>query len=443
MLSTSFSYLLLASSAFTSSVSAGRFDIRKRNLYSVQKNVIVTEQVDVIKFPDGSISTGRAVPVETVSYLDKPTFASIAPQATSTSLSTQSQATTPPAPFKAKDTEPEAPTQPVNPPSSPTEDSPNGDNPSDTNDEPAAPVAPTPEVPTTPPTPPTTEPEVEPTTPEIQPAPPVANPSPNVDPQPAPPAANPSPNVDPQPAPQNPSTPPAHDASKKSGKRGLAFNDVSKLAAFSSSSKVSWAYNWGSSTPNLPNNYEYVPMLWGLGEHSAGWNHAADKAIASGSTHLLAFNEPDLAAQSSLSIPLAVDGYRSLMQPYAGKAKLGSPAVTNGGAPMGLTYLQNFISSCSGCTIDFVNIHWYNGGNAQDFKNYVTKAHAAGGGRPVWITEFEASGDTAQQQAFLNDVLPWLDSQDYVERYAYFMAADGILISSGTTLSPVGQAFAS
>lgn len=422
MLTTNLSYLLLASSTFILNVSAGRFDIRKRNLYSVQKNVIVTEQVDVIKFPDGSISTGRAVPVETVSYLDKATSVNNAPPATSTSLPVQPQATTPPAPFKAKDTEPEAPAPPVNPPSPPTEDSPNNDDPADTNDEPATPVAPSPEAPATPSTPPTTDPEIEPTTPEPQPAPPVVNP---------------------QPAPQNPSTPPAHDVSKKSGKRGLAFNDVSKLAAFSSSSKVSWAYNWGSTTPNLPNNYEYVPMLWGLGEHSAGWNRAADKAIASGSTHLLAFNEPDLAAQSSLSIPLAVDGYRSLMQPYAGKAKLGSPAVTNGGAPMGLTYLQNFISSCSGCTIDFVNIHWYNGGNAQDFKNYVTKAHAAGGGRPVWITEFEASGDVAQQQAFLNDVLPWLDSQDYVERYAYFMAADGILISSGTTLSPVGQAFAS
>lgn len=399
-----------------------------------KKNVIVTEQVDVIKFPNGAISTGSAVPIETVSYFDQATSVSSPVQAASTAQSVAPQATGPSKPFEVKETEPEAPAPPVNQPSNPLEDSPNGDDPSDTNEEPASPVSPPPEAPTSPPpsapepapaTPPT-DPEVEPSTPEN----PVELPSTK-------------PNTDPKPAPPSSSAPPAHDVVNKAGKRGLAFNDVSKLSAFSSSSKVSWAYNWGSSTPNLPNNYEYVPMLWGLGEHSAGWNRAADKAIASGSTHLLAFNEPDLAAQSSLSIPLAVDGYRSLMQPYAGKAKLGSPAVTNGGAPMGLTYLQNFISSCSGCTIDFVNIHWYNGGNAQDFKNYVTKAHAAGGGRPVWITEFEASGDVAQQQAFLNEVLPWLDSQDYVERYAYFMAADGILISSGTTLSPVGQAFAS
>ena len=32
---------------------------------------------------------------------------------------------------------------------------------------------------------------------------------------------------------------------------------------------------------------------------------------------------------------------------------------------------------------------------------------------------------------FLKEVLPWLGSQDYVYRYAYFMAFEGRLISDG------------
>ncbi len=105
---------------------------------------------------------------------------------------------------------------------------------------------------------------------------------------------------------------------------------------------------------------------------------------------------------------------------------------------MGSTWLENFISSCSFCTIDFLNIHWYNDGSASDFKGYVEKACSTGGYKPVWITEFQASGSIDEQNTFLEEVIPWLDSQNYVERYAYFMASEGRLIS-GSTLSALGR----
>jgi len=47
-----------------------------------------------------------------------------------------------------------------------------------------------------------------------------------------------------------------------------------------------------------------------------------------------------------------------------------------------------------------------------------------------------------EEIAFLEEVLPWLDSQDYVHRYAYFMASEGSLIS-GRVLSRIGETFAS
>jgi len=74
----------------------------------------------------------------------------------------------------------------------------------------------------------------------------------------------------------------------------------------------------------------------------------------------------------------------SYVQPFAGKAKLGAPAITNGGGSMGLTYLLNFISNCLSCTIDFVNIHWYDSAtNAASFKAHVEEAYKAGGNRPL------------------------------------------------------------
>jgi hypothetical protein len=186
-------------------------------------------------------------------------------------------------------------------------------------------------------------------------------------------------------------------------------------------------------------------MLWGLGSHVNGWTAAANAAIAAGSTALLTFNEPDLSSQSNIDYETAAQGFMDNVQQFAGKARLGAPAVTNGGAPMGLTYMQNFLGACKtkGCQIDFVCIHWYNGGTADDFKTYVQNAYTQSGNLPVWITEFQAPGDAAEQNTFLQEVIPWLDSQSFVEKYAYFMASDGILLSAGSTLSTLGETFAS
>ncbi|TAQ83797.1 hypothetical protein B7494_g7881 [Chlorociboria aeruginascens] len=239
---------------------------------------------------------------------------------------------------------------------------------------------------------------------------------------------------------------PSSSSTASSGiKKGVSYNTASLLSSFSSAT-ISWAYNWGATSAGLSlPGVEYVPLLWGLSStYTSSWSSDASAAIAAGSTHLMSFNEPDLSTQSNIGYADAAAGYLKYMQPFAGKAKLGAPAVTNGGAPMGLTYLGNFLNACSGCTIDFVSIHWYDSAtNIDYFKSYVAQAYAAGGNRPLWITEFGASGSDAEVSTFLETVIPWLDSLNYVERYAYFMASDGILLSSGSTLSSIGETYAS
>ena len=75
------------------------------------------------------------------------------------------------------------------------------------------------------------------------------------------------------------------------------------------------------------------------------------------------------------------------MQPFAGKAKLCSPAITNGGPPAGEAWLDNFLKACNGCRIDCIAIHIYDSAtNVAYFKEYI-----AGVGKkykkPVWVTE--------------------------------------------------------
>lgn len=222
------------------------------------------------------------------------------------------------------------------------------------------------------------------------------------------------------------------------GKRGVAYNSPSLAKLFIGKSQ--WAYNWGSANGGLASGVEFLPMLWGAGsEKTANWVKDATAGIAAGATALLGFNEPDHTEQANMSPQAAATAYKTYMTDnFAGKAKLISPAVTNGGGSMGLTWLSSFMSLCTDCKIDAVAIHWYDSSSNVDyFKSHIKDAHTQSG-LPVYITEFGTTD--GNDQAFLAAVLPWLDSQDYVQRYSYFMASDGKLIS-GTSLSAAGNTY--
>ncbi|KKA23149.1 hypothetical protein T310_2875 [Rasamsonia emersonii CBS 393.64] len=232
-----------------------------------------------------------------------------------------------------------------------------------------------------------------------------------------------------------------HDK-RSSSKRGAAYNDVSLVKLITGSS---WAYNWNfAAGGSMPSGVEYVPMLWGT-KMFDGWDNAVQQALSSGSKHILGFNEPDMSSQANMSPSEAVQYYKQYITPYADKAELGSPAVTNSGSSgQGLSWLSEFLDGCGGsCGQSFIAIHWYNDASqVEDFKNHVNSAislAAQHGINKVWITEFGATGDAASQVSFLEQVLPWLDSQEAVERYAYFMVAQGTLLS-GDALSQIGEA---
>jgi len=238
-------------------------------------------------------------------------------------------------------------------------------------------------------------------------------------------------------------------------KRGLSYNGVS-LANLFSGKGVSWGYNWGQSSGGL-SGIEFVPMLWGLNDALTGtWTASVAAAKGAGVTHLLGFNEPDLPPQANpsgnqalLTVAQSIAGYKQYLQPYAGQFKLGSVAVTNGlsapdGSPMGVNYLKQFVAGCSGCQIDFVVMHWYAGGSAQDMllnlQGQVQAIYDAGGQRPVWITEFQAlNTDPAVQGDFLSQAIAWLDGCSMVERYAYFDVDTSL--TSGGGLSALGKIY--
>ena len=59
------------------------------------------------------------------------------------------------------------------------------------------------------------------------------------------------------------------------------------------------------------------------------------------------------------------------MQPYYGTVQLGTPAVTNAGGQAGLTYLENFVRSCTECAFNFVNVHFFLDRSTTNVSQYI------------------------------------------------------------------------
>lgn len=241
-----------------------------------------------------------------------------------------------------------------------------------------------------------------------------------------------------------------------SGKRGLAYNDPHLTQPFSGQgSKISWAYNWaslpyssGQPTTGFNPALEFVPILWSNAQGATSvWSANVKSCISQyGTKAVLAFNEPDQCGNggSCMKMQDSVSAYQTYMMPLKGTVSLGAPAVTNGGAPMGLTYLKTFMSACINCHFDFFPIHWY--GAASDtagFEAHVGEAYAAVGNKPLWVTEFgTTSGSPEDVQNFLQTVSKWMDESEMVARYSFFMDGPGYLIeANGTELSPLGKLY--
>jgi len=76
-------------------------------------------------------------------------------------------------------------------------------------------------------------------------------------------------------------------------------------------------------------------------------------------------------------------------------------------------------------------VHWYGGPSPTAFKQRMVEIYKAYGERPLLITEFALAdwgAKTPQQNsikredvlAFMKDVLPWMERQNWIAGYAWF-----------------------
>ena len=86
----------------------------------------------------------------------------------------------------------------------------------------------------------------------------------------------------------------------------------------------------------------------------------------------------------------AAQAWAAHMEPFAGKAKLVAPAITNGGAPMGAAWLDQFLGNCTQCTVDVLAVHIYDAATNEDYYRSYISDFVGRYGKTTWVTEVRA-----------------------------------------------------
>jgi hypothetical protein len=219
-------------------------------------------------------------------------------------------------------------------------------------------------------------------------------------------------------------------------------------------SGVSWYYTWAVNHPGIttPSGVSFVPMIWGAHNVTARQLSLARRQ----GDILLTFNEPDLPAQSNMTVGEALRQWPKLM---ATKMRLASPAVAGGGATPG-GWLDRFMIGAARrhYRVNIITLHWYGAdfstsAAVSQLKSYIqavwNRYH-----KPIWLTEFalwrfgpSVFPSPRLQAAFVTAATAMLRKLSYVWRYAWFaLPADGAdgtagLFRPGATPTAAGRAF--
>ncbi|KAH8203700.1 hypothetical protein TruAng_002113 [Truncatella angustata] len=235
--------------------------------------------------------------------------------------------------------------------------------------------------------------------------------------------------------------------SSATSKRGIAYIKGGESADYNilltSKSPMDWYYTWtprtapgdifwGSKVDN--DTIEFVPTIHN--NTKLDDDIEALKDAPSASKYLFVFNEPDGTFETGgcdLTPQDAARDYIAKIVPLRNRWKISHPVTT--GSPRGFQWLQDFNAACwaidpkNGCPTDFVTVHWY--GDFIGMTSWIGQLAAwyngsdAGlqGDLRVWVTEIGApSAPMDANYNVMSQTLPYLDSLEYVDRYAWFGA---------------------
>ena len=201
-----------------------------------------------------------------------------------------------------------------------------------------------------------------------------------------------------------------------SAKRGIAKSNLRDHQLHALKQGVSWGYNWQMSPRSQWRSVgmDFMPMVH---DHHFPRNGGGQFSA------LLGFNEPDIHTQAHMSPWHAAAVWPEVEQVARnlGVRTLVSPAMC-GDIGKGTWWMGEFLKACKNCRVDAVAIHSY-WCTLDGVKNLVE--HYKRFGKKIWLTEFACADPNFDvsmqgQVRFMKEVVPWLEEEDVIEKYAWF-----------------------
>jgi len=185
-----------------------------------------------------------------------------------------------------------------------------------------------------------------------------------------------------------------------------------------------WNYSWGiERIASIPQSLEFVPMLWGY--DVATLDDQLKIVKQQGSRILLAFNEPDNSTQSNIDVSTAIEAWSRL-------EALGIPLISPSCVHAEDLWMESFMNQVDeeGLRVDAIGVHYYGGPQVKAFQDKLTHIHRKYN-RQILITEFAVADWDARTPEenkfskeivfqFMVEILPWLESQEWIVGYAWF-----------------------
>ena len=249
----------------------------------------------------------------------------------------------------------------------------------------------------------------------------------------------------------------------KGEKRGIVFVDgIAEMDALvkyaMASPNIHWLGNYFSAPPggiDGPNPHPaFIPQMYGRQSQGSEWDTNAARAVKNGDKYFLSFGEPGTPnAKNYVDAEAGAQLYMSQMQPYTKQGvTIGAPGSL--GADADINWNTAFLCACQklGCDIGFQAGHWFD--HAAPLEQQLARAKGTiedyiimAKGKPVWFDNIWARGTAAEQTAFMDALVPWLEDNPAIMRYGFVPmdgdASYGDPYTSGGSPTPLGEHFAS
>ena len=193
-------------------------------------------------------------------------------------------------------------------------------------------------------------------------------------------------------------------------------------------------------------------MVWGY--YPKSFSQTLETMAAQKPKFLLAFNEPDSKNQSNVPVAKAIEAWSEIQ-------KLDIPLISPSCVHADKEWMQNFMEQVDekGLRVDAIGVHDYGGGNAAALQAKLRRIHQMYR-RPLLITEFAVADWKAKQVSenrhspkkvltFLQQMLPWLEAQDWIIGYCWFSfrptsaaGCSSALFDEAGNLTELGECYA-